>query len=175
MTMARHLRTVHVRALLLGIRWCKELLFTKVIGVVEEISKLTDQYFEEIPLHAALGVKLEKRAPDYAYVSLKSSNTTRGGVAGGIHGGVMAALVDIATIAALFNKQPNDLKGYQPAGTADLNITYLRPALSPIIYAEAIVIKRGKMLAMIEVNIKDTNGVLCAKGRTLYAFRKETK
>ena len=87
----------------------------------------------------------------------------------------MAALVDIATIAALFNTHPNDLKGYQPAGTADLNITYLRPALSPIIYAEAIVIKRGKMLAMIEVNIKDTNGVLCAKGRTLYAFRKETK
>ena len=174
MTMEQHLRTAHVQARLLGIKWCKELLFTKVLGVVEEIPKLTDQYFEEIPLHKALGVKLEKRSADYARISLKSSDTTQGGVAGGIHGGVMAALVDIATIAALFNTQTKDLEGYQPAGTADLNITYLRPALSPIIFAEAKVVKRGKMLAMIEVDIKDDNGTLCGIGRTLYAFRKET-
>ena len=142
--------------------------------MTEEIPQLTNQYFEHIPLHEALGIKIENRSKDFACCSLKASNTTRGGVAGGIHGGVMAALVDIATIAALFNEQPKDLKDYQPAGTADLNITYLRPALSSIIYAEATVIKRGKMLAMIEVNIKDDNGTLCAKGRTLYAFRKKT-
>jgi acyl-coenzyme A thioesterase PaaI-like protein len=39
------------------------------------------------------------------------------------------------------------------------------------IFAEARVIKRGRQLAMIEVEITDAGGRLCAKGRTLYAFR----
>ena len=61
--------------------------------------------------------------------------------------------------------------GQEPAGTADLNITYLRPALGARIYAEGTVVKRGRQLAMIEVSILDEQDRLCAKGRTLYAFR----
>ena len=62
----------------------------------------------------------------------------------------------------------------QPAGTADLNITYLRPAHGRHIFADATVVKHGRQLAMIEVTIVDDEGRLCAKGRTLYAFRAAT-
>lgn len=126
------------------------------------------KHFAEHPLHRALGVRLEERREDFARVSIAPSAVTQGGVAGGLHGGVLAALVDIVMLAAL---STGHRTGQQPAGTADLNITYLRPALGARIYAEGTVVKRGRQLAMIEVSILDERDRLCAKGRTLYAFR----
>ncbi len=125
--------------------------------------------FDAHPLHRALGVRLEERRKDFARISLAPGAVTQGGVGGSIHGGVLAALVDIAMLAALSTSSSRS--GQEPAGTADLNITYLRPALGSRIFAEATVVKRGRQLAMIEVSILDEEGRLCAKGRTLYAFR----
>ena len=127
------------------------------------------RHFAEHPLHRALGVRLEERREDFARISIAPAAVTQGGVGGGVHGGVLAALVDIAMLAALSTVQR---PGWQPAGTADLNITYLRPALGARIFAEATVVKRGRQLAMIEVSILDDRDRLCAKGRTLYAFRE---
>lgn len=62
-------------------------------------------------------------------------------------------------------------EGEQPAGTAELSITYLRQTHGVHIYAEANVIKRGRQLSLVEVDITDDDGRLCARGRTLYAFR----
>ena len=59
----------------------------------------------------------------------------------------------------------------QPAGTAELGITYLRQSHGNHIYAEANVVKRGRQLSLVEVDITDDEGRLCARGRTLYAFR----
>ncbi len=125
-------------------------------------------HFASHPLHRALGVRLEERREDFARISITPSAVTQGGVAGGLHGGILAALVDIAMLAALSTVQR---PGQEPAGTADLNITYLRPAIGPRIFAEGTVVKRGRQLAMIEVSIIDEQDRLCAKGRTLYAFR----
>ena len=57
----------------------------------------------------------------------------------------------------------------------DLGITYLRPALGPRITAEARVLRKGRQVAVSEVEIKDAEGRLCAKGRTLYAIRREAR
>ena len=87
---------------------------------------------------------------------------------GSVHGGLLAFLVDAATLEALFPMfGPND----RPAGTADLNITYLRPALGAEIVAEATVLRKGRQLAVAEVEIKGAEGMLCAKGRAIYALR----
>lgn len=125
--------------------------------------------FAAHPLHRALGLRLEERRPGFARVAIEPGPLTQGGVGGGMHGGVLAALVDVATLAALFTEHHPD---QQPAGTADLNITYLRPATGARVVAEGEVVKRGRQLAMIEVSIRDGEGRLCARGRTLYAFRE---
>ena len=126
------------------------------------------RHFAETPLNKALGVRLEERSPGFARISVEPSAVTRGGVGGGLHGGVLAALVDIATLAALVTEHR---EGQEPAGTADLNISYLRPAVGGRIAAEATVVKHGSQLAMIEVSMLDEQERLCAKGRALYAFR----
>lgn len=100
---------------------------------------------------------------------MATSPLTLGGVGGSVHGGLLAALVDIAMLEAMFPAfEPSD----QPAGTADLSITYLRPALSSKVIAEATVLRKGKTLAVTEVSILDAEGNLCAKGRTIYVIRQ---
>ncbi|OAI43746.1 hypothetical protein AYO38_02420 [bacterium SCGC AG-212-C10] len=125
--------------------------------------------FDEFPLHKALGLTMVEARPGFARIRMKTSALTLGGVAGSVHGGLTAAMIDIATLEALFGTfEPTTST---PAGTADLNITYMRPALGANIYAEATVLRTGRQLAVTEVSILDEEGRLCAKGRTLYALR----
>ena len=123
--------------------------------------------FDQLPLHKLLGMTLGEVRPGFARVVLRTSTLTMGGVGGSVHGGLLAFLVDAATLEALFPMfSPDD----RPAGTADLNITYLRPALGPQIVAEATVLRKGRQLAVAEVEIS-ADGKLCAKGRAIYALR----
>ncbi len=124
--------------------------------------------FAEDPFHKYLGLTLDEARPGFARICLHTSNRTPGGISNSVHGGVLAAMVDIAMLQALF---PMFGPGDQAAGTADLNITYLRPALGRSVFAEATVLKKGRQQAVVEVSILDENGRLCAKGRTIYAIR----
>ena len=126
------------------------------------------RYFDAQPLHTMLGITLIERRPGYGRICLTRTEATPQGIGGSVHGGVLAAMVDIAMLVALLSQvRP----GQQPAGTADLNISYLRPAVGRQIFADATVIKHGRQLAVVEVSIVDEQNRLCAKGRTLYAFR----
>jgi acyl-coenzyme A thioesterase PaaI-like protein len=62
-------------------------------------------------------------------------------------------------------------EGTTPAGTADLQVTYLRQSHGKWIDAEATVIKRGRQLCTVEVSVINDEGVLSARGRVLYALR----
>jgi uncharacterized protein (TIGR00369 family) len=126
------------------------------------------EHFDQDPFHRTLGVTVVERRPGFGRIRLSKTASTPAGIGGSVHGGVLASMVDIAMLVAVFAELgPGD----QPAGTAELGITYLRQAQGAEIFAEATVIKRGRQLAMIEVEITDLEGRLCAKGRTLYAFR----
>ena len=124
--------------------------------------------FDAQPLNVMLGITLVEQRRDFGRIRLEVGPDAPQGIGGSVHGGILAAMVDIAMIVAVFsNMHPES----QAAGTADLNITYLRQAHGVHVYADAEVIKRGRSLAMIEVSITDDEGTLCARGRVLYALR----
>ncbi len=127
-----------------------------------------DRHFEDFPLHKFLGLSIAEKREGYARIAMDTGPNTLGGVGGSVHGGVLAALVDVVILQALFAVPDPNVK---PAGTADLNITYLRPALGKRIYAEGQVVKKGRQLAMVEVSITDDDDRLCGRGRALYSFR----
>jgi uncharacterized protein (TIGR00369 family) len=124
--------------------------------------------FDANPYHQSLGITVLERRPGYGRIVLRKDENTPGGIGGSVHGGVLAAMVDIAMLVAIFAEQR---EGEVPAGTAELSITYLRQTHGEHIYASANVIKRGRQLSLIEVDITDDEDKLCARGRTLYAFR----
>lgn len=124
--------------------------------------------FASIPIHRILGLTLEEEGKGFARVRLPIGPDTVGGVGGSVHGGILATMVDVAMLAAVRTAlRPGD----QPAGTADLSITYLRPALGPYLDAQATVLKAGRQIVVVEVSILDDQARLCAKGRVLYALR----
>lgn len=126
--------------------------------------------FNDNPFHQYLGLELVEARKDFARLRLTVKETTPTGIGGSVNGGVISTMVDMAAVPAVFT---NMREGSQPAGTADLQVTYLRQAHGKWIDAEATVIKRGRQICAVEVEIKNDKGELCGKGRVLYALRTE--
>lgn len=125
--------------------------------------------FAATELHRLLGLGLLEARPGFARIELRTSPATLSGVGGAVHGGVLAAMVDIAMLFALHaSLQPGDI----PNGTADLGITYLRPVHGSRALADASIVRKGRSIAYAEVSILDERGTLCARGRTIYALRR---
>ncbi len=82
------------------------------------------------------------------------------------HGGVTAALIDIAGDYALAVKLGHGVP------TIDLRIDYLRMAVDSDLWATARVIKAGRNLGVVDVEVKNEAGELVAVGRGTYATKK---
>ncbi|MEQ8484021.1 MAG: PaaI family thioesterase [Pseudomonadales bacterium] len=124
--------------------------------------------FDEIPFHRYLGLTLKERRVDYARLRLTITAGTPTGIGGSVNGGVIATLVDMAVIPAVFTGLR---EGSLPGGTADLQVSYLRQAHGAWIEAEAEVVKRGRQICYVDVSVRNDQGALCARGRVLYALR----
>ncbi len=115
-----------------------------------------------------IGVLLEERSPGYARYRIPVVEEVRGGVAGSLHGGAVCTLVDIAAIGAVASMlQPDE----RMAGTAEISVSFLRPATGHTVYAEARLLKKGRTLAVCDVDVTNDAGKLVAKGRVGYALR----
>ena len=83
-------------------------------------------------------------------------------VNGSLHGGCTAALVDHVGTLAIVTAD----KDARPGVTTDLNVTYLAPApVGQIVHADATVLKIGKVMAYVTVDVRRADGVLVAQGR----------
>jgi acyl-CoA thioesterase len=127
--------------------------------------------FAANPFHRYLGLEIEEQRDGYSRLVLTPSERTLGGVGGSVHGGILATLVDIAAINAVASATGPD---EQMNGTAELNISYLRPALGSIVVAEGRLLKKGRTLAVVDCDISDGKGRLFAKGRVQYALKART-
>lgn len=118
------------------------------------------------PLHEFFGMTLEAMEDGYARCRMRAGKHNRGGVHGAAHGGVLAFLCDVAALAAVSTvAEPGD----SASGTAELNISYLSPAAGTVI-AEARILRKGRTLAVADIDLKDEDGKLLAKGRVSYAL-----
>jgi uncharacterized protein (TIGR00369 family) len=75
------------------------------------------------------------------------------------HGGVIATLIDLAGHAAVA------VKIGRMAPTIDLRIDYLRPSSGEDVIARARLIKAGRTVGRVDIEVSDTQGRLIAIGR----------
>ncbi len=75
------------------------------------------------------------------------------------HGGVIASLIDMVGHAAVA------IKIGRMAPTIDLRIDYLRPANSARLTASARVLRAGRTVARVDIDVTDAEGRLIAVGR----------
>ena len=124
--------------------------------------------FDSNPFHKYLGLKVAEYRDGFGRLRLTVGRETPTGIGGSVNGGVIATMIDMSSIVAVFAGIP---EGTTPAGTADLNVTYLRQAHGDWVDAAATVVKRGRQLCTIEVRVTTSEEVLCAIGRVLYSVR----
>lgn len=89
------------------------------------------------------------------------------GAGGGVSGTILAGLVDMAGVKVV---QSLARQGESLHGTAELSISYMRVASGDVITATAQVLRKGKTMCFVDVEIADSQGRLACKGRIAYAL-----
>jgi uncharacterized protein (TIGR00369 family) len=79
-----------------------------------------------------------------------------------VHGGIIAALIDIAGHAAV------QITVGHAVPTVDLRVDYLRPARAKTLYADATILKAGRTIATVDIRVTDEFDKLLAAGRTAF-------
>jgi uncharacterized protein (TIGR00369 family) len=81
-----------------------------------------------------------------------------------IHGGALASLVDTAAAFAVLST----LAAGEQTVTVDLTLHYLRPAIEGKLTAHARVLRAGRRLATVCVELKSESGALVVTALTTY-------
>jgi uncharacterized protein (TIGR00369 family) len=112
-----------------------------------------------------LGMELVDVADDVVRVKLPFRNdvTTLGSL---IHGGAIAALVDVAATAAAWTKA--DLARSPRGTTIGFSLNFLQGAVGSDITATATIIQRGKSVQVCEVDVKNDAGAHVARATVTY-------
>jgi uncharacterized protein (TIGR00369 family) len=83
---------------------------------------------------------------------------------GVVHGGAIASLIDTATAFAVLSRIDLD----DHITTTDLTIHYLRPVSSGRMTATARIVRGGRRLFVLSVDVTNDNGALVATAVTTY-------
>jgi uncharacterized protein (TIGR00369 family) len=117
------------------------------------------------PFGRRLGARIDRVEADRVVVRLPFSpdNATLGDV---VHGGAIAALVDIAATGAAWSGV-DDAAGLRGT-TIGLSISYLAAARAREIAAEARVRRRGRSVCFVDVAVRDADGAEVASAQVTY-------
>ena len=117
---------------------------------------------ERPPFHRVLRLQAIDADPDTGTVTIAlgyRDELARAPNEQSFHGGVIAALIDLAGHAAVAVKMG------RMAPTIDLRIDYLRRADGGEVIARARLLKAGRSVARVDIDVTDTKGRLIAVGR----------
>lgn len=127
--------------------------------------ELMAAFLPQSPFVVRLGISADRLEDDHVVLRLlwDPSNTTVGDM---VHGGALAALVDIAAMAAAWSGAPlpEQLRGV----TTSLALEFLAPARATDVLAEGRVLRRGRTLVNVEVDLLHPDGARLAKAIATY-------
>jgi uncharacterized protein (TIGR00369 family) len=123
------------------------------------------QFLPTSPYVGHLGIQLTDMQPDVAILTLPFASTlvTIGTT---IHGGAIASLIDTSAMVAAWsdNTVPENMRGT----TVGLTVTYLAPAEGEDLRATARVLRRGRSLVYLDVEVQSVSGISVARGLVTY-------
>jgi uncharacterized protein (TIGR00369 family) len=119
--------------------------------------------FERVPFAHLLGIELGemRRGEATLYLWVREELRQNNGV---VHGGVLASLMDTAAAFAILTL----LEADQTFTTVDLTVHYLRPLLAGRATAQARVLRAGRRILVITVDILDESKSLAATAVTSF-------
>ena len=123
------------------------------------------QFLPTSPYVGHLGIQLTEMQQDMAVLTLPFADAlvTIGTT---IHGGAIASLIDTAAMVAAWADSTitENLRG----STVSMTVSYLAPASSEDIQATARVLRRGRSLVYLDVEVQSASGISVARGLVTY-------
>lgn len=126
-------------------------------------------FVRQMPFNQALGLVLDRLAPDYAELSFKNKMMLVGNNAQQIlHGGVIASVLDVAAGLVCVSRSPTRQQWIDEAelrqrlarmGTIDLRVDYLRPGRGAHFIASSSLLRAGNKIAVARVELHNDGGV----------------
>jgi uncharacterized protein (TIGR00369 family) len=135
----------------------------KTTPLTETERKRIQKAFGSVPFAHLIGIELGEFERGAATLHLTVRDPLRQN-RGVVHGGVTASLIDTAAAFAILTL----LEADQSTTTVDLTIHYLRPILQGRISARARVLRLGRRLIPVAVDVLDETGNLVATALTSY-------
>ncbi len=128
----------------------------------EQLSRLRAG-LNRIPYAHLLGINFEAAARGAATLSMSARPELErfGGI---MHGGALASLADTASAFAVLST----LEPEEQTVTVDLTLHYLRPVTEGKLTARASVVRAGRRLATVSVEIFNESGALVVTALTTY-------
>jgi uncharacterized protein (TIGR00369 family) len=128
----------------------------------EEIMR---QFLPSSPFPGHLGIRLVDMGPGTATLGLPFAEAlaTAGST---VHGGAVASLIDTAGMVAAWSggEVPDRLRG----STVGLTVSFLAPADGEDLEASATVLRRGRSIVHVDVDVRTASGTAVAKGLVTY-------
>ena len=131
--------------------------------IKESYEKALRKAVESAPYYQLLQIRLEEIDVGFARFRMpfRRELVQAYGVA---HGGAITSLADTAVAFALMTLiQPGER-----VTTVEIKINFLTPVIEGELVGESRVIQKGKRLALADMEVKDQNGKLVAKGLATY-------
>ena len=123
------------------------------------------RFLPSSPFPGHLGIRLVDMGPGSATLDLPFAETlvTTGTT---VHGGAVASLIDTAGMVAAWSggEVPDRLRG----STVGLTVSYLAPADGEDLKASATVLRRGRSIVHVDVDVRTASGTAVAKGLVTY-------
>ncbi|MEM8590426.1 MAG: PaaI family thioesterase [Pseudomonadota bacterium] len=120
----------------------------------------------DCPFHEFLNMAVEAADPDAGVVVIRlpfAAGFARSKKAPQIHGGITAALIDIAGVYAIATVIGRTVP------TINMSVDYLRMAEGSDLIARARVIKAGRSIGVADIEVSDDADRLIAVGRGTYS------
>jgi uncharacterized protein (TIGR00369 family) len=114
-----------------------------------------------------LGVEVDDAKEGWVRLRVPVRDAVKNAAGAPVHGGVYAALVDMAVGGALSTLHEAAAGGVGQA-TLDMNVSFVSGTGDGPIFAEGRILKRGRAVAFGETTITDAAGKLLAVGRATY-------
>lgn len=130
--------------------------------LTSEMSDVLRAAASRAPCTESLGLALQSAEPGRCVIHAKH-NSRFDGLLPGFHGGMMAAVADCVAWYAIATR----IGPHEQLVTTDLSLRYLNPCLTDI-RAEGRVIKLGRTLCPVQIDLFDLEGQAVATGVVTY-------
>jgi uncharacterized protein (TIGR00369 family) len=135
-------------------------------------------YEDRIPFNRVLGIQVKALALEHALVRIDMREDLVGNFVQGIlHGGVISAVLDatggmLASVGVLnrMADAPRDEMARQLSriGTIDLRVDYLRPGRGNYFHARSSILRTGRKVAVMRMELHNDQDLLIAVGTGTY-------